>query len=61
MILSLSPFGITSPKALTAGLVLQAGQVFPVVLAGLLLMGSRGLKKMNDSTDIDAFMLTHDG
>jgi uncharacterized membrane protein YbhN (UPF0104 family) len=58
MILSLSPFGITSPKALIAGLVLQASQVFPVVLAGLLLIGSRGLKQMKSSTDMGTFMLT---
>jgi uncharacterized membrane protein YbhN (UPF0104 family) len=55
MVLSLAPFGFSTTTALTAALVLQAIQVFPVIAFGLWLLGwskfktsslkSRGLTK----------------
>jgi uncharacterized membrane protein YbhN (UPF0104 family) len=44
MVLSLAPLGYSTTMALTASLVLQAIQIFPVVAAGLWLLGWRRYK-----------------
>lgn len=45
MVMSLAPLGFTATTALTASLVLQAIQVFPVIIIGFWLIGRRGLRK----------------
>ena len=45
MVMSLAPLGYTATTALTASLVLQAIQVFPVIMIGFWLIGRRGLRK----------------
>jgi uncharacterized membrane protein YbhN (UPF0104 family) len=41
-VVGLAPFGITSERAVAAGLASQAIQVFPVLLAGAVAMGTSG-------------------
>lgn len=54
-VLGLAPFGITADRAIAAGLVSQAIQVLPVLLAGSLAAGATGLRAtVAASTEVGA-------